>query len=59
MYKEVIISIVVIITILTVNWLLQDYTKNRVRELNDNLELDKKVGYISISLFSSVVNEQF
>ena len=38
MYKEVIICIVVIITILTINWLLQNYTKNSVTELNDNLE---------------------
>ena len=38
MYKEVIICIVVIITILTVNFFLQDYTKKSVTELNDNLE---------------------
>lgn len=38
MYKEVIICIVVIITILTINWLLQDYAKNSVTELNNNLE---------------------
>lgn len=38
MYKEIIICIVVIITILTINWLLQDYTKNSVTEISNDLE---------------------
>lgn len=30
MYREIIICLVVIISIVTINWLLQDYTKNSV-----------------------------
>lgn len=38
MYKEIIICIVVIASIITINWLLQDYTKKSTTEINDNLE---------------------
>lgn len=44
MYKEIIICLVVIISIVTINWFLQDYTKNsmsfiiaELRELKENI----------------------
>lgn len=38
MYKELIICAVVIITIITINWFLQDYTKNSVTEISNKLK---------------------
>ena len=37
MYKEVIICIVVVISIISLNWYLQDYTKTSVTNISDDL----------------------
>lgn len=41
MYKEVIICIVVVISIISLNWYLQDYTKTSVTNISEELNFVK------------------
>ena len=41
MYKEIVICIVVVISIVSLNWYIQDYTKNSVTTISDGLYILK------------------